>query len=139
MPIQIDQTSFPIIVCTYQHEITYTETEDYLKRLGDLLQTNSPFVSLMRTEKLKRPERNIVQLQAEWFKQNTKRCESAWLGNAFIFDSALPRFILTSVLLLGGGMPMPYTTEGSFSKGLIWVCDILSRNKIALPEKLPIE
>lgn len=136
MPITIDTTSFPILVYTYQGELTLPDTEQYLKKTEEILQEGKPFVSIMRTEKVKRPERRVVQLQAQWFKHNAGQYTNTWLGTVFVFDSALPRFILTSVLLLGN-LPIPYTTQSTFEEGLFWASGILTRKSIPLPEKLP--
>ncbi len=62
------------------------------------------------------------KMQAEWIKQHWDRIEAESYGTAMVITKALPRLILSSILLL---TPMPgrFTTVSSVDKGLAFLAE----------------
>lgn len=57
--------------------------------------------------------------QGEWMRQHRKAIADSTAGIAFVIDSAVLRFALSSVFLVQG-MPVPYHVTGQLDEALAW-------------------
>jgi hypothetical protein len=131
MPFIVDTSMAPIYKITCRDTITIPETEDYLQTMTGWLKQHK-IVSIIKTENLERTNRALVKIWADWFAANDQLCRERSLGNVFIFDSMIHRFVLSSLLLVVK-LPMPYHIASNMDDAIKWSKKTLQKGGGSVP------
>jgi hypothetical protein len=109
MPIDVDTSLLPLTIHTFSGEVVLEDLQHYLATLEGLLVAGNCFASIADFEQMRRMDRSLVKIHADWMKQHREVIKRQWLGVALVFRSPMVRFLLSSLLLLSN-FPMPYKT-----------------------------
>lgn len=127
MKPRIDSSRLPVVVVTIEGPPTDEEHARYLDELRDLAARGRHvcIVNAIDGGALSGPQR---KRQADWLDRNRAMLDANCAGNAFVFASAVQRFMLSGVLLLTQ-LPYPYVVVSTLEEAERWAAERLASTR----------
>lgn len=124
MKPRIDSSRLPVLVVTIEGPPTDEEHARYLEELRELAARGRHvcIVNAIDGGALTGLQR---RRQAEWLDRNRAMLDANCAGNAFVFASAIQRFMLSGVLLVTQ-MPYPYLVVPTLEEAERWAVERLA-------------
>jgi hypothetical protein len=119
MSITIDESKWPIIVVTFSGTPNDEEFAAYLAKLTTCLQKKVPSAYVIDARHSPNPPTKHRKMQADWMKENKELIKDRSAGTAFVFSSAIFRFVLSAIFLIQT-LPHPYIVVGTLEEALDW-------------------
>lgn len=131
MPIHVDLTRLPLVVCTFEGASSDAEFVEYLDALTVIAgRARKTAVVLDLTQSTPAPA-SQRKLQTDWLKQHERELGERSVGTAFCFSSSIFRFVLSG-LLMTQKMPTPYAVCSTRKEAVRWATDQLREAGVAI-------
>ncbi len=108
-----------LLIFHFTHVPNDQEFENYLRTLDGLLDRRRRYAVILDVQTKELMPRSQRRAQAEWMKRRRTDLEKFCAGTAFVFQSAVYRFVLSSIFLLQP-IPTPYEICANVDEALAW-------------------
>jgi hypothetical protein len=129
---RIDTSRLPVILVTIDGAPTDEEHALYLDELAALAGRVRPHVCIVHALDAGALSAAQRKRQAEWLDRNREMLVASCAGNAFVFESALQRFMLSGIMLMTR-MPFPHVVVGTLAEAEAWAAEQLARRRSSIP------
>ncbi|GAB4207499.1 MAG: hypothetical protein OHK0013_25190 [Sandaracinaceae bacterium] len=125
MPIHVDDTRHPLVVVTFEGDVTDAEFVRYLAEMESrVLVRRRLSATVFDATKAGATSARQRRMQAEWMEKNEEALARYSAGSAFVITSPLVRGTLTAILWLKP-LPVPHVVVGTFAEAEQWCRDRL--------------
>ena len=126
----------PIVIVRVSGVATDEEFTAYLDQLTEDIRTHDRLVHIYDARTSGRTPGTQRRMQAEWMAAHKDVLVQKSLGTAFVFSSAIQRFVLSSIFLISP-IPGPYTIKGTVAEACAWGLEKLHDAGIRRPKGFP--
>ena len=123
---RIDATRLPLIVVTIDGPPTNGEHASYLEQLAELAAVTAPHACVIHARDGGALSREQSRAQARWLSRHKEMLSQNCVGNAFVFGSAVQRFMLSGILLVSS-LPFPHRVFAEYDDAERWAWSRLGR------------
>ena len=108
-----------LLLMTVSREPTTAEFEQTLRVFEARLARRERCVFIFDAVRVSNLPAELRQRQGEWLREHDAAIRAWVLGVAFVFSSAIPRFVLSSIFLVKP-LPIPYTVCATQAEAIAW-------------------
>lgn len=120
MPIHTDDTRHPLVVVTFEGDLTDQELAHHHTEMESrVLARRRISATLVDATNVRSVTARQRRMQAEWIEKNEETLARFSVGSAFVITSSLVRGTLTAILWLKP-MPTPHVVVSTFAEAEAW-------------------
>jgi hypothetical protein len=120
MPIHVDDTRHPLVVVTFEGDLTDAELAHYLaEKESRVLARRRLSATVVDATNVRSVTARQRRMQAEWIEKHEETLARYSVGSAFVITSSLVQGTLTAILWLKP-MPTPHVVVGTFAEAEAW-------------------
>lgn len=132
MPIITNERFWPVVLHTFEGNLSESEFDCYIDRLDAILGRKRSYVTVVDTTPVGLTSRLQRSKQADWIKRNTENLKNTSLGTAFVIASPVVRALLSAMLWIQP-LPHPYVVTETLADALLWSCRQLQTAGVQIP------